>query len=147
MHYQYVPLVATVPASTPASSPLSFTWPIPQGRLKSLKVRVPAGHNGLTAWRIVYQGQQIFPWANNQFWTMDGETESAEWGDEIMAVGVALQAYNTDTVPHTFWCLAEVWPSVEPAPAGYNDSGPLPDITPPAFGQVAALGNFEYPAG
>lgn len=139
MHYQYWPLSPTIPANTPLATPVITPWPIVQGHLKQIQVRVPAGHAGFTGFRIVYQSQQIFPWSNDDWWVGDNDVISAQWGDEIMATGLQFQAYNADTGPHTFWCLAEVWPTVEPAPAGYNDYAPLSDVQPATLYAVGGL--------
>jgi hypothetical protein len=139
VHYQYWPLSPAVPAGTTEAAPQVTPWLIVQGHLKQVRVKVPAGHAGLTGYRIVYQDQQIAPWSNYFWWTTDNDTDTWQWGDEIMATGLAFQAFNTDTVPHVFWCLAEIWPTVEPAPAGYNDYAPLSDVQPATLYAVGGL--------
>lgn len=117
MHYQYWPHTINVPASTPSTSPVTQSYKIIQGHLKSIRIRTPAGHAGRTGIRLVYQGTQIFPWELTGFWVSDNEVMTVEWEDEIMATGLQVEAYNTDLTQHSFYMLAEVWPSVTPAPA------------------------------
>ena len=124
MHWQYWPLQVQVPARTPASAPVAATFPIPQGHLKQLEIQVPAGHHGQTGIRVLYQGVQVYPWSITRSWLIeDGRLRTVEWGDEIMATGVSVQAYNTDLIAHSFYLLAEVWPVVTEAQAAVESTG------------------------
>jgi hypothetical protein len=117
MHYQYWPLAVQVPASTPEAGPVSAAFDVVQGHMKQVEIQIPTGHNGLTGMRLLYQGQQIYPWANYSWLTDNGALRICQWGDEIMGTGLSVQAWNTDTVPHAFYLLAEIWPTVDPASA------------------------------
>lgn len=121
MHYQYWPLAVTVPAGTPASAPVSQAFPTTDGDLEQIEIQVPAGHRGQTGIRVLWHGQQIYPWANLSWLTDDNRLRTARWKDAIDGRGITVQAYNTDRVPHTFYLLAEIWPNVEPSPAEITD--------------------------
>lgn len=139
IHHQLWPLSPVIPAGTPASSPVSTPWNIVQGHCDGFRVQVPNGHNGLTGFKIVYNGQQIIPWSNNAWLVGSGDTFSLPWGEEIMATGLVFTAYNTDLVAHQFWALADVRPVLGEAPASFASTiGPsLP--SPATLRAVAAL--------
>lgn len=140
MHWQYYPLNPNCPARTPASAPLTTAWPIIQGHLKKIEIQVPAGHHGNTGIRILYENVQIYPWGVTENWLTDsGALRTVEWGDEIQAWALYVQTYNTDTVAHQFRLLAEVWPTVEPVPAGIADYAPLTDFPQQIYADIAGL--------
>lgn len=139
MHWQYWPLKVTVPAGTPASGPVTQSWPIVQGHLKAIEIDVPPGHAGLTGIAVTYCGVQIFPWELTGFLIPVATRYTVEWDDEIMATQLAVQAFNTDRYNHVFYLRAEVWPSVGGAPGAVAGLGPSPAPNPSSAAQIAAL--------
>ena len=112
LHHQYWPLSPVIPKNTAVGSAISTAWPIVQGHLYNIKVRVPAGHNGLTGFRITYLGQQIMPWSNLAWEIGSGDTFVYEWDEQMMATGLALVCYNTDIVAHQFFATADIVPQL-----------------------------------
>jgi hypothetical protein len=140
MHWRYFPLNITVPKNTAATAPVSTPYPMVQGLLKRVEIQIPAGHHGNTGIRLLYENVQIYPWGVTENWLTDsGALRTAEWGDEIQAWAIYVQTYNTDLVAHQFRLLAEVWPSVEPAPAGYGDYAPLTDFPQAIYQDITSL--------
>lgn len=125
IHHQYWPLSPVIAKNRSSSNPVSTPWPIVQGILHSVVIQIPAGHNGLTGVKVTFNGQQIIPWSNNAWLVGSGDTFDFSWGQEIMATGLALVAYNTDISPHQFFAYADIEPILGTPPAEVGTSGDL----------------------
>jgi len=97
-----------VPAGTPISAPVIQSWPLDEATLKRIEITIPDGHNGLTGIRILWAGQQIIPWSNNQYLVGSGRTIPVEFNQDITISGLVIEAYNTDVYSHSFYLLATV---------------------------------------
>lgn len=139
IHYEYWPLSPTIAKGRPPSNPVSTPWPIVQGHLHSITVRVPAGHNGLTGFRITYNGQQIMPWSNFAWEIGSGDVFTYRWEEEIMATGLVLICYNTDITPHQFFAQAEIQPVLGTPPGAVAGSPGLAIPSAAAQAAIAAL--------
>lgn len=115
MRYQLWPIVVTVPALTPASSPLTATWRLTVGHLERIIIDVPSGHKGQTGLALAYQGTQYIPFTAGSWLILDQQTKEVKWADEVMEQGFTVRAYNTGKTPHTFWLYAEIWPEISNA--------------------------------
>lgn len=96
------------PAGTSIAAPLSTSWPLEDAQLKRVVITVPPGHNGLTGIRVLWSGQQIIPWANNQFLVANGRTIEVNFDDYMTIMGLVVVTYNTDVFDHTFYLEATV---------------------------------------
>jgi hypothetical protein len=109
-HWWFFPLTVMVPAGTTAAAPYTVAWPLWQGELNMVRVQIPPGHNGRTGLQVAYDGQVIIPWANQGWLTGSGDTFDIPWEGEIMAEGITVAAWNSDSVEHNFYCYAQVHP-------------------------------------
>lgn len=144
MHWQYWPLGVTVPASTPANNPFTIGWPLSQGFLERVEIDIPGGHAGLTAIQVTYMHTVIFPWQLGGFLVPARNYYDVEWGDQIEAVGLRINAFNTDLYPHTFYLRAKIWPDVRgpaAAPAGALFAPPPSPQLLAAVGGMSSIGS------
>lgn len=139
LHHQYWPISPVINAGVTAAAPSVSAWPITQGHLHSIMIMIPDGHNGQTGVKITYQQQQIIPWSNNAWLIASGQTLTFSWEEEIMATGLDLVAYNTDTVPHQFFAYADVVPQLGEAPASVAGGGLLSAPSPQGLVTIGAL--------
>jgi hypothetical protein len=142
MHWQYYPLVVSTPASTPAASPASAAFPIVQGEMRSMRIQIPAGHNGRTGIRVAYHGTVVMPWSLTGWLIGSGDTFTIPWNDEVNATGWNVQTYNTDRVSHSFYLYAEVLPVLGTAPGvieGTRVVQEIPEKTRLAISRIARV--------
>lgn len=145
MHWQYWPRTVTTSANTPVSGPQIDQWPIVQGQLRQFRIQIPAGHNGRTGLKINYHGTEVIPWNLNSWLIGSGEVFTIPWGDEIMETGLSIITYNIDSMAHTFYLYAEVWPTVEPV-VQFSPGGLFaPPHSQPGHAKVAALHGGRVP--
>lgn len=94
---------ATIPAGTPADTPVSFDMSFPPRVVTGLTIIVPAGPAGLVGFRVTNSGIPIIPADSADWiitsgeiinWPLDGYVDSGSWG---------LQAYNTGSNDHTVY--------------------------------------------
>lgn len=118
MNRQYWPLSVSCPASTTAAAPLTTSWPVVWGHLHSVRARIPAGHNGRTGVRVLYDGVVVMPWSLTGWLVGSGETFDIAWEDGIADNKMEVQTYNTDSVAHTFYLYADILPSLGQSAVG-----------------------------
>jgi hypothetical protein len=123
--HQYWPLSVTIPAGTAPGAPVSASWPMTQGWLQGIDLDIPAGHNGTTGLKILYQGTQIVPWSLTTWLVLNRPAYGFTWNEQIMAVGLTVQAYNTGQWAHTVFLRAQVIP-VLGTPPGVAEGGSVP---------------------
>lgn len=140
LHHRHYPLSPVIPANTSQAAPVSTPWPLTDGILHSIKVRIPPGHNGLTGFRVTYQGQQIMPWSNFAWEIGSGTTEGYAWDEEIMASGVVLICYNTDFTAHQFFATADITPRLPDPP--HHASHPV-NLPAPGALELAAIAGLS----
>lgn len=90
----------TIPAHTPIAAPVVLPCVMPARRVETFHWRVPAGHGGLTGWRLSMGGVQVFP-ANIGAWIIaNGEQDT--WPVREMPDSGAwdITAYNTGNNAH-----------------------------------------------
>lgn len=92
-----------VPAGTLASAPVSQAVPLEDAELIDIELYVPIGHAGLTGIRASSSHQQILPWGNAGWITVDNYFRVFEFNDQVGANAISIQGYNTDVIAHTFW--------------------------------------------
>jgi hypothetical protein len=107
---QFTPKTLTVAARTLKTAPASVTWTLYPGWVHTFRVDIPTGHNGLTGVRIVYKGTPIIPFDQTSYLVGSGHTFQVPYEDEIDDTGLAVQAFNSDAFPHTFYLWADVNP-------------------------------------
>jgi len=139
IHHRYYPLSPTIAAKTSQANATTTPWPVTQGRLHSVRIQIPSGHNGVTGIRITYLGQQIIPWSNNSYLVGSGDTFTLAWDAEIMPNGLAVVAFNTDLVPHQFWLLADITPDLGQAPGPHASPVDALAVPDSALAAVAAM--------
>lgn len=98
----------TCPAGTLQAAPLSSAFPLEDAIMRRLAITIPDGHNGLTGIRILRGGQQIMPWANNQYIVANNRTIPIDYDDEITESGLNVVAFNVDVFDHTFYIEAVI---------------------------------------
>jgi hypothetical protein len=116
----------TVPAGTPATAPVTQSWPLEDNLLLEFTVQVPDGPCGLAGFRVLQAQQQLVPFANDSFIVSNDRTFTFSWDDEMTISGLVLSGYNTDIFSHTFYCTATV------------RNLPLPAATPEQVAAAAA---------
>lgn len=93
----------TIPAGTPKTSPVVLPCTMPARIVDLFHWRVPAGHNGLTGFRLSMGGVQVFPRnaggfiranAEQDTWPVQNVPDSGAWD---------ITAYNTGTLPHSLF--------------------------------------------
>lgn len=132
-----------IPANTPIATPVTTPWALAGEHLAYINITVPDGHNGLTGIRILWSGQQIIPWANNQYLIANNRTVPITVDEDISESGLSVVAYNTDVFDHNFYLealvadrviarqsMAEV---VTPGVAGVSTEAGFIDPLSPAF--------------
>lgn len=108
------PLTVTTPANTLASAPLNTPFPLEDAYLEYIHIIVPSGCVGLLAFRILWAGTQVIPWANNYFLTPDDEKIEVDFQEYMTITGLVIQSYNLDIFAHNIYIRALI------------KSGPLP---------------------
>lgn len=100
---------ATIPAGTPAVSPVTVNVAIPVRVVKQIDWKVPPGHMGTMSFLLAMGGAPVLPVSQQHVyitadgkdgsWVLDGYPDSGAW----QVIG-----YNTGTFPHsvllTFHC-------------------------------------------
>lgn len=107
---QYTPLTLTVPAGTLSSAPAAAAWSLYPAWIHKFRIRIPAGHRGLTGVRIVWHGTPVVPFDLAAFIVDDNETHVVDFEDDYDGDGLVVQGFNTDVWPHTFRLWADVNP-------------------------------------
>jgi hypothetical protein len=90
----------TIPAGVAQANPVVLPCKMPDRKVDSITWRVPAGHGGLTGFRISMGGVQVFPRNAGAFIIANGE--SATWPVHNAPDSGAwdVTAFNTGTHPH-----------------------------------------------
>jgi hypothetical protein len=94
------------PPGTTAALPLTSNLPLEDAELVSVTILIPDGHAGLTGIRILQAGKEIVPWSNDDWLISNDEIVTVPIGNQITAVGLQIQTYNTDAFPHKHWVRA-----------------------------------------
>lgn len=90
----------TIPAHTPIAAPVILPCTMPARRVELFHWRVPAGHGGLTGFRLSMGGVQVFP-ANLGAWIIaNGEQETWPVKDMPDSGAWDITAYNTGNNAH-----------------------------------------------
>lgn len=131
--HQFRPLLVTVPAGTAKTAPITVSWPVYPGWLAYFIIDIPPGHSGLTGIRLTYQTTPVVPFDLNSWLVGSAQRFNIPWQDEIMASGLAVQAYNTDKYIHSFY----LWADIDPYLDTYR--GQLTGGGPPAVPSAAVL--------
>lgn len=91
----------TIPAHTPSTAPVVLPCHFPARKVEQIYWRVPAGHVGLTGFRVSMGGVQVFP-ANIGGWIIaNGEQETWPVKDTPDSGAWDMTAYNTGNVQHS----------------------------------------------
>jgi len=95
----------TIPANTPATSPVEQEVQLGHGMLTTTRIRLPAGHAGLAHLRIYRWEHQLYPTSADRDYA--GDDEVIEIEDQVPIdeppYTLTLWGYNTDdTYAHTF---------------------------------------------
>lgn len=106
--------VATIPAGTPISAPVSQAWPLEDNQLVDVTIEVPDGHCGLTGVRILWAQQQIVPFANDSYLVANDRVLNYPFDDYITSSGLVIEGYNNDIFPHSFYVTALITNLPEP---------------------------------
>lgn len=92
-----------VPAGTAQATPQVTDLDMPPRIVRSVRVRIPRGPNGLVGWALGAAGVRVLPFGADEWivaddevieWPLDGQIDSGAW---------QLQAYNTGTFAHTLY--------------------------------------------
>lgn len=115
----------TIPRLTPSSAPavatnlyVGWCW------LHSIKVAVPAGHNGLTGYAVQFNGIHIIPWprwgiagtTTTPYVIANNETNVYELETEVDTT-LQVKGYNTDYYAHTIYLTLTYTPIALTSPA------------------------------
>ncbi len=93
-----------VPKNTPKTAPVRQALAFSEAAVVRVQVVIPAGHIGLTGFRLDYGGQQIIPFTSGAWVVSDGEV--IDWPLENYPTGSQWQAvaYNLDkSTAHAFY--------------------------------------------
>lgn len=131
----------TIPTHTAIAAPVRLPCTMPPRRVELFHWRVPAGHNGLTGFRLSMGGVQVFP-ANIGSWIIaNGEQDTWPVKDMPDSGAWDITAYNTGNNPHQLFTrfmvqlLRKVPTAPEPIPNWrLNSSGDLSHAGPPVPG-------------
>jgi hypothetical protein len=90
----------TIPAHTPIATPVVLPCKFAARKVESFTWRVPAGHGGVTGFRLSMGGVQVFP-RNAGSWII-ANGEAATWPVANVPDSGAwdITAYNTGNQPH-----------------------------------------------
>jgi len=110
----------TIPANTPASSPVTKDIMLKSGVLTKVSVLIPAGHFALAHLIIRYGGTQIIPDVGD----ISGDDETLSWSEYIDIPEphrtLTLVGWNDDdTYAHTFYIRFEILPKIIALPQLY----------------------------
>ncbi len=146
---------ASIPAGTPAASPVTITLTMPPRVVQRIDWRVPAGNQGTVGWRLTMGKVQVLP-HTVQPWVI-GENISGTWQVEGLpdSGGWEVTGYNTGTHAHAVYVVFHVLVPEKPpqlrAMIPHDQLGPLPDISVLPDGSVnprwpfSRLGRPELP--
>src|SRR5713101_4327946 len=91
-----------VTAGTAVAAPMTLAWPMETARLGTITITVPDGHSGLTGLHVLYLGTLIVPYRGTSWLVANDAVIAVPFNDEVMPVGMTLEAYNLDVFDHTF---------------------------------------------
>jgi hypothetical protein len=128
---QLWPLTVTVPAGTPATSPLIVPWPLVDANLDFIDIIVPDGHNGLTGVAVYWSGTQIVPWGTESWIVANNEKIHTPTNTYITVSGLSVYAYNTGVFPHSFYLRAHVTYTTNPVVGMEGPIGTTAEIGSP----------------
>ena len=123
----------TIPAHTAQATPVILPCVMPQRIVDMFHWRVPAGHGGLTGFRLSMGGVQVFPRNVGSWIIANGEQDT--WPVQNMPDSGAwdITAYNTGNNPHTLYArfMVRIIRKPEPtfAPIAPSLLASVPDLS------------------
>lgn len=90
----------TIPAHTPVAAPVVLPCVMPARIVDLFHWRVPAGHGGLTGFRLSMGGVQVFPRNAGAFIIANGEQDTWPVKNVPDSGAWDITAYNTGNNPH-----------------------------------------------
>ena len=111
---------STIPAGTPAGSPVTVAIALDNWQLESLDLEVPPGPAGLMGFYVSNNGVQWIPQSPGTFIVWDDKKDSWTFEDQPNASGWAVVGYNTGFFDHsviTRWHVNQ--PTAADVTAGY----------------------------
>jgi hypothetical protein len=137
------PLTITAAAGTSPTAPSSAAWPLPLSWLEQVYIDIPVGQNGNCGIRLLYHGQQVFPFSNLAFAVLTPQMFAFPWKDQIDASGFTVQAYSVGKYSHLFMLYAEC----DPSHVFGNPSIMAPGADDSSFGyDASSLSGLSYTA-
>jgi hypothetical protein len=95
-----------IPAGTPQSAPSTLALAIGDVWLHSITVRVPPGHNGLTAYAFSWNGIHLVPWGPGQSYVVTNDATNTYPIEEEIHNFALMKGFNTDIWAHTvYWAF------------------------------------------
>jgi len=127
----------TVPAGTTAAAPFTLDCSFPPRQVDGIEIIVPPGPNGVLGFNIANSDVTVIPYDSDGWiiasdekiaWQLDGYINSGSW---------QINAYNTGTLPHTFYVrflLSTVGQSASAGVTAPLDAIALSNPGPPSSG-------------
>lgn len=146
---RYYQAALVVPANTTAANPTKLPVHLENAILVDIELYVPIGHSGFTGCRVLMSNQQVLPFANLSWITVDDYFRLFEVNEEVGASAVSVQGYNTDVIQHTFYFRFHIRTIDAPTTGTLSSAigtgiGSLTssDLTPPAIGDASGAGTI-----
>lgn len=90
----------TIPANTPVASPVSLNMPLGLSEVRSIRVVVPPGPNGLVGFQILASFSPAYPVDANDWYVLNDYVLVIDVSSKINSGQWSMQAYNTDVYDH-----------------------------------------------
>ena len=105
----------TIPHGTTIAAPQVTTLAMPPRTVESVRIRFPAGPNGLVGCALAVSGQNVAPYGQGNWLIGNDEVIPWEFIDQPNSGAWQLIGYNTGTYDHTIYLVFTL--SVIPPPA------------------------------
>lgn len=99
---------ATIPAGTPAASPVVVDVSFPPRIVLSIDWRVPPGPLGALGWRLSMGKVQVIPTRGDAWIIADGHSGTFRPSAELSSGAWQVTGYNTGTHPHAVYLAFHV---------------------------------------
>lgn len=106
---RYITVNISTPINTTPDAPLRTTVNLGGMILASIHLLIPAGHAGLTGWRLDYSGTTIIPYNMPASWIIGDDDKLDFEVDYEVGNTLSIVTYNTDVAyPHIHYATMKV---------------------------------------
>lgn len=100
MAYRILPFVATIPAGTPETGPVTVDLDLDNWVTEALDLEVPPGPTGLMGFQVYNNGVAWIPYGTGEWLVWDDVKERYQLSAQPDASGWQVVGYNTGTYDH-----------------------------------------------